>query len=508
VTRALEAGWPVVPTYGLTEAASGVTALATADARAFPGSAGRALPGVRIRIERPGVDGVGEILVSTPARFEGYLGDSAATEAAVAADGSIRTGDLGWLDADGRLFLADRRSDLIVRGGENVPPAEVEAVLVDHPAVAEAGVVGRGDPEWGQVAVAAIVLRPGVADPGDEALLLHCRERLAPYKVPTAFVRQQALPRTANGKLRRAELRVAHARNRDRDRSRYDRRVHRRTLRQPEGARLVYRTLGEGTPVLLLHATLSNAAQLGSLAGALAGSGRLRTIAVDRRGSGESRLAVPRPLEMSVHVADLTAILDAEGQAAAVLVGHSFGAVVALEFAARRPDRTIAIVAYEPPYAPVADDGTRQELAVVAAATERAYCLDGAASAAETFVRGVAGDAAWDELSERRRGVLEGVGDGAVADVSLRGLDLDGLGRIVAPVALLTGDASQPFYAGIADALAARIPGASRVALPGLRHPAPITDPAPVAAAVLAALVAAGILPPPKAEAGAPSPPG
>jgi O-succinylbenzoic acid--CoA ligase len=208
VTRALEAGWPVVPTYGLTEAGSGVTALATAEAAAFPESAGRALPGVGVRIERPGVDGVGEILVTTPARFEGYLGDAAATEAALAVDGSIRTGDLGRLDADGRLFLTDRRSDLIVRGGENVGPAEVEAVLVGHPAVADAGVVGRADPEWGQVAVAAVVLRPGVADPGDEALLAHCRRRLAPYKVPTAFVRQPALPRTASGKLRRAELRA------------------------------------------------------------------------------------------------------------------------------------------------------------------------------------------------------------------------------------------------------------------------------------------------------------
>ncbi len=212
VTRALEAGWPVVPTYGLSEAGSGVTALATVDAAALPGSAGRALPRVEVRIEDPGEDGIGEILVRTPARFEGYLNDPAATRAAISGDGWLRTGDLGWLDANRNLFVADRRTDLIVSGGENVAPAEVEAALVAHPAVADAGVIGRADPDWGLVPVAAVVLRPGAADPGDVGLRAHCRERLAIYKTPAAFIRLPVLPRTASGKLRRAELRAIVAR--------------------------------------------------------------------------------------------------------------------------------------------------------------------------------------------------------------------------------------------------------------------------------------------------------
>jgi o-succinylbenzoate---CoA ligase len=209
VTRALAAGWPVVPTYGLSEAGSGVTALATADAAARPGSAGRALPGVALRIADAAADGTGAILVRTPAAFSGYLGRPGATAAVFDADGWLRTGDAGRLDADGFLSVLDRRDDLLVAGGENVVPAEVEAALAEHPAIAEAGVVGRPDATWGAVPVAAVVLRPGVPAPADEELRAFCRARLAPYKIPSAFVIVAALPRTASGKLRRAELRAA-----------------------------------------------------------------------------------------------------------------------------------------------------------------------------------------------------------------------------------------------------------------------------------------------------------
>jgi O-succinylbenzoic acid--CoA ligase len=209
VTRALATGWPVVPTYGLTEAGSGVSALATGDAGAHPGSAGRPLPGVEIRIADPAADGTGEIQVHTPAAFSGYLGRPEATAAAFEADGWLRTGDAGRIDADGFLHVLDRREDLIVSGGENVFPAEVEAVLTAHPGIAEAGVAGRPDPAWGAVPVAEVVLRPGAPVPGDAELRAFCRARLAPYKVPTAFVVVASLPRTASGKLRRSELRAA-----------------------------------------------------------------------------------------------------------------------------------------------------------------------------------------------------------------------------------------------------------------------------------------------------------
>jgi O-succinylbenzoic acid--CoA ligase len=209
VERALAAGWPIVPTYGLTEAASGVTALPTGEAAAHPSSAGPPLPGVRIRIDSPDAAGIGEIAVNTPARFSGYLDDPAATAAATAPDGWLRTGDLGRIDDDGFLTVVDRRTDRIVRGGENVSPAEVEAVLRRHPAIEDAAVVARPDPVYGQVPVAVVVVRPGTLEPSDDALAAYCREELARYKVPVAFDRRSSLPRTPSGKLRRTVLRDA-----------------------------------------------------------------------------------------------------------------------------------------------------------------------------------------------------------------------------------------------------------------------------------------------------------
>ena len=492
VTRALRAGWPIVPTYGLTEAGSGVTALATAEAARHPGSAGLALPGVTIRIAEPADDGVGEILVRSPARFLGYLGDPVATAAALMDGGWLRTGDLGRMDPDGYLTVLDRRTDRIIRGGENISPAEVEAVLLMHPAIADAAVVPRRDVTFGQVPVAAIVLSADAVDPGDDVLTRHCRERLAGFKVPTAFVRLATLPRTPVGKLRRAELRATL----DPDPAPAPEPSRVRHLERPGGVRLGYRTFGAGPiHVLLLHGTLSTARQLTGLARLLAASGALTVHAVDRRGSGESRIAEPAPISVDVHVDDLIAVMDGEGSRAAVLVGVSFGGVVALELAARVPDRALAVVVYEPPYGPLADAQTQDALRAVAAATERAWTTGGAASAAETFMRGVADDA-WDRLPDRSRASLAGEGVGAYVDVGLRGLDPSGLSRIHVPVTILSGDASEPFYRPIAEVLAERIPGALHVHLPRMTHASPITDPAPIAEAVMASLAATGVIRP------------
>ena len=209
VTRAIAAGWPVVPTYGLSEAGSGVTALPPADAALHPESAGRPLPGVEVRIADADDDGVGEIQVTSAALFTGYLGDPVATAAAFTDDRWLRTGDLGRLEAEGRLSVVDRRTDRIVRGGENVSPSEVEAVLLEHPAIAEAAVVARRDAQFGHVPVAVLVLRGGAAGPADEELTRFCRDRLAAFKVPVSFIRAALLPRTASGKIRRAELRAS-----------------------------------------------------------------------------------------------------------------------------------------------------------------------------------------------------------------------------------------------------------------------------------------------------------
>jgi len=185
--RALAAGIPVAQTYGLTEACSQVTAEEPGEAS---GTAGRPLDGVELSL-----DAGGEILVRGPTVAPGSVDD----------DGFLHTGDLGVLDRRGRLTVVGRRSETIVSGGENVAPAEVEAALESHPAVAEAAVFGRPDPEWGERVVAAVVLREGAsADPED--LRAHAAGRLARFKVPKEVELRAALPRTASGKVRRSEL--------------------------------------------------------------------------------------------------------------------------------------------------------------------------------------------------------------------------------------------------------------------------------------------------------------
>lgn len=211
--RCASLGVPVVQTYGLTEACSQVATLAPEEAQRRIGSAGRALYPNELRIAAPSDvgprdDAVGEILVRGPIVMAGYAGQPEAT-ARVIVDGWLHTGDIGRLDADRYLYVLDRRDDLIVTGGENVYPAEVEAVLLAHPSVAEVGVVGMADVTWGQrvVAVARLVDAEDLAT-GSAALQAFCRSRLAGYKVPREFrLVTEPLPRTASGKLRRAALR-------------------------------------------------------------------------------------------------------------------------------------------------------------------------------------------------------------------------------------------------------------------------------------------------------------
>ena len=210
---ARDRGLPVLQTYGLTEAASQVTTLPAVDGLRKPGSSGLPLPGTTVRIAPAGdADGaravpgeIGEILVAGPTVTPGYRGRPDATAAALRG-GWLRTGDVGFLDAEGYLTVVDRREDLIVSGGENVYPAEVEAVLLAHPGVLECAVFGAPDEAWGQRVTAVIVTRPGAAADllTTDALAAFCRERLAAYKVPRTFaVRAEALPRTASGKLQR-----------------------------------------------------------------------------------------------------------------------------------------------------------------------------------------------------------------------------------------------------------------------------------------------------------------
>jgi O-succinylbenzoic acid--CoA ligase len=178
LARAAAAGVPAVTTYGLTEACSQVT------------TGGPALFCTRVRI---GDDG--EILVAGPT----------VAPRAAGPDGWLHTGDLGELDAAGNLSVTGRAADTIVTGGENVAPAEVEAVLASHPAVADVAVHGAPDAHWGERIVATIVLRPGAGATAQE-LAGYCRVRLARYKRPKVFRFSLDLPRTQSGKLLRRDL--------------------------------------------------------------------------------------------------------------------------------------------------------------------------------------------------------------------------------------------------------------------------------------------------------------
>jgi O-succinylbenzoic acid--CoA ligase len=208
--RCVALGVPVVQTYGLTEAASQVATLAPEDALRKVGSAGKPLFGTELRIEDAAgkvlpARAEGEIVVHGPTVTPGYLNRPDATAKAI-RDGWLHTGDIGYLDDEGYLYVLDRRDDLIVSGGENVYPAEIEATLQGHPDVAEAGVFGAPDERWGQTSVAIVVLRPG-ATVTPEALIAHCREHLAAYKTPRRIEFRSELPRNAAGKLVRSRLR-------------------------------------------------------------------------------------------------------------------------------------------------------------------------------------------------------------------------------------------------------------------------------------------------------------
>ncbi|MFN8152383.1 MAG: AMP-binding protein [Solirubrobacterales bacterium] len=182
-------GATAVQTYGLTEACSQVCTLSPAEARAHPGSAGRPLLGVEVRVEGE------EVLVRGPNVAPGAKAD----------DGWLHTGDLGRLDEDGFLHLEGRRSDLIVSGGENVRPERVEDALRSHPGVADVGAIGEADREWGQRVVAHVVRSAGTAVT-EEELLHHARSILARHEVPKQVSFREELPRTASGKLQRRLL--------------------------------------------------------------------------------------------------------------------------------------------------------------------------------------------------------------------------------------------------------------------------------------------------------------
>ncbi len=180
-------GARVVTTYGLTESCGGVVY----DGIPFDGTDVR-------------ISSAGEIELTGPTVMEGYRSDPVATAGAFTVDGWLRTGDLGELDAEGRLVVHGRSDDAIRSGAETVWPDEVEAALRSYPGVADVAVTGVADHDWGQRVVAWVVPADPALPPTLDALREHCRERLARFKAPRELIIVDALPRTPSGKLRRA----------------------------------------------------------------------------------------------------------------------------------------------------------------------------------------------------------------------------------------------------------------------------------------------------------------
>jgi O-succinylbenzoic acid--CoA ligase len=187
--EALSRGASVIQTYGLTETCSQVTTLEVAEARRRVGSVGRPLLTSHLRIQK------GEILVQGPT----------VSPDALDPDGWLHTGDVGRIDEEGFLYVEGRTDEMIITGGENVSPVEVEEVLIRHPEVLEAAVVGRSDPEWQNAVTAVVVPRDGSAPSADE-IRGFCAGSLAGYKVPKHVEFVDELPRTASGKIRRSDL--------------------------------------------------------------------------------------------------------------------------------------------------------------------------------------------------------------------------------------------------------------------------------------------------------------
>jgi len=212
-------GCQFLQAYGLTETTGTVVILPAADHQ--PGgphperlrAAGLAVPGSAIRIvdadtgDDAPVGGVGEIWINSPMVMKGYWNMLEATAEAIRPGGWFRSGDAGYLDADGYLYMYDRMKDMIVSGGENIYPAEVENVLMSHPGVADVAVIGIPSDKWGETPRAMVVRAPGT-EVSEAELIAYSRTRLAPFKCPTSVEWVEALPRNPSGKILKKDLRA------------------------------------------------------------------------------------------------------------------------------------------------------------------------------------------------------------------------------------------------------------------------------------------------------------
>ncbi|TYQ27290.1 o-succinylbenzoate--CoA ligase [Pseudanabaena sp. UWO310] len=216
IARCQQLNLPIMPTYGMTETASQITTLRTEEIALKQGSSGLPLLGNSLRIvdiddaqrELPSGE-IGQILVQGASVMSGYLQtDRLQAQSQGIADGWLHTGDMGYLDRDGYLYVVSRRSDLIISGGENIYPTEIEAILLSHPAIAEACVVGIVDREWGEFVAAILVTNHNSHQPTLTEIRDFCEQKsLARYKLPKEIYVWKSLPKTASGKLLRQQIR-------------------------------------------------------------------------------------------------------------------------------------------------------------------------------------------------------------------------------------------------------------------------------------------------------------
>ncbi|RAN39997.1 fatty acid--CoA ligase [Hyphomonas sp. GM-8P] len=183
-------------------------------------AAGIPMPGVEIRIEDD--EGnvlpphtVGEVVTRSRANMKGYWNLDEATRNTIAGDGWLHTGDAGYLDEDGYLYIHDRVKDMIISGGENIYPAEVENAVYGHPDVAEVAIIGVPDEKWGEAVKAVVALKPG-AQPDPDSILKFARDRIAAFKAPKSVEFIEALPRNASGKILKKDLRAPYWQGKDR----------------------------------------------------------------------------------------------------------------------------------------------------------------------------------------------------------------------------------------------------------------------------------------------------
>ena len=195
--------------YGMTEASPGVSSLAPGEIRSHPGSSGQPHFFVDVRIAEPDDEGVGEIEIRGRNVIRGYWNREVLE--AFTDDGWFRTGDLGRLDAEGYLYISDRLKDMVISGGENIYPAEIELIIAELDAVSGVAVIGEPHERWGEVPLAIVTLRPGHTLGHDE-LQAHLADRVARYKIPKRVIVVEELPRTASGKVQKARLREQYGR--------------------------------------------------------------------------------------------------------------------------------------------------------------------------------------------------------------------------------------------------------------------------------------------------------